>query len=63
MVPVEEEVVVVVVVEVPIVYEVFILPRGYHPYTYSTSVTNSRAGSTHSSPSVLSIPLGSGDYG
>ena len=28
------------------------LPRGYHPYAYSA--TNSRAGSTHSSPSVHS---------
>ncbi|KAF9039888.1 hypothetical protein BJ165DRAFT_1407051 [Panaeolus papilionaceus] len=33
--------------------------RGYHPYAYSNS--NSRAGSTHSSPQVHSIPL-SGDY-
>ena len=41
------------------------LPRGYHPYAYSA--TNSRAGSTHSSPSVHPIPLssggGGGDYG
>jgi transcription factor STE12 len=36
------------------------LPRGYHPYAYSSN--NSRAGSTHSSPSVHSIPL-AGDYG
>ena len=35
-------------------------PRGYHPYAYSTS--NSRASSTHSSPSIHPIPLG-GDYG
>ena len=35
------------------------LPRGYHPYAYSA--TNSRARSTHSSPSVHSIQLG--DYG
>ena len=37
------------------------LPRGYHPYAYSA--TNSRAGSTHSSPSVHPTPLSSGDYG
>ncbi|KAF8147834.1 hypothetical protein B0H34DRAFT_833963 [Crassisporium funariophilum] len=36
------------------------VPRGYHPYAYSSS--NSRAGSTHSSPSIHSIPLGAGDY-
>jgi transcription factor STE12 len=38
-------------------------PRGYHPYAYSA--TNSRASSTHSSPSIHSIPLSSsgGDYG
>ena len=34
--------------------------RGYHPYAYSAN--NSRAGSTHSSPSVHPIPL-AGDYG
>ncbi|KAF8815250.1 hypothetical protein BYT27DRAFT_7249334 [Phlegmacium glaucopus] len=34
--------------------------RGYHPYAYSAN--NSRASSTHSSPSIHSIPLG-GDYG
>ncbi|PPQ71846.1 hypothetical protein CVT24_006938 [Panaeolus cyanescens] len=33
--------------------------RGYHPYAYSNS--NSRAGSTHSSPQVHTVPL-SGDY-
>ncbi|KAF8172293.1 STE12-like C2H2 type Zn-finger transcription factor [Pholiota molesta] len=32
-------------------------PRGYHPYAYSNS--NSRANSTHSSPQVHAIPLGS----
>ena len=38
------------------------LPRGYHPYAYSA--TNSRAGSTHSSPSIHPIPLSTGgDYG
>ena len=36
------------------------LPRGYHPYAYSSN--NSRAGSTHSSPSIHPIPL-AGDYG
>jgi transcription factor STE12 len=36
------------------------LPRGYHPYAYSANY--SRALSTHSSPSVHSIPLG-GDHG
>jgi transcription factor STE12 len=37
------------------------LPRGYHPYAYSA--TNSRAGSTHSSPPVHPTPLSSEDYG
>ena len=37
------------------------LPRGYHPYAYSAN--NLGAGSTHSSPSVHSIPLGGGGGG
>jgi len=31
--------------------------RGYHPYAYSTSANNSRAGSTANSPQVHNIPL------